>query len=179
MYPKIKPSLIMKKLICLLFYLCFVCWPNAHGQNEKFKALFMYNFTKYIEWPASARSGDFVIGVLGNSTLTEELKTIASKQKVGTQNIIIKTFSNADEIDNCQILYLPASKSSQIATVLAKLGGKSTLVIGDKAGLASQGAGINYIMDGDKLKYEINKSSIEKKGLTVSSALLALGVVVN
>jgi hypothetical protein len=168
----------MKRAVCSLFVLVFVSWFMAYSQNEKFKALFMYNFTKYIEWPASHRQGDFVIGVLGNSQLTRELETIASKQKVGSQNIIVKTYGSVDEIGYCNILYLPPSKSSQISFVVNKLTDKSTLLITDKEGLASQGACINYIMDGDKLKYEVNKNNIEKKGLSVSNALLSLGIVV-
>ncbi len=170
---------IMKKVISLMLYLGFIGWISIYAQNEKFKALFMYNFTKYIEWPAIQRQGDFIIGVLGNTALTKELETIAGKQKVGTQNIVVKTFATVDEIDNCSILFIPAGKSSQISLVVSKLGSKSVLIITDKDGLARQGACINYVMDGDKLKYEVNKSNIEKKGLTVSNSLLALGIVVS
>jgi hypothetical protein len=139
----------------------------------------MYNFTKYIEWPASQRSGDFVIGVLGSTTLTEELKTIAGKQKVGSQNIVVKVFATVDEIESCHILYIPPSKSSQLSLVINKTSGKNTLIITDKEGLAVQGAGINYVLDGDKLKYEVSKNNIEKRGVSVSSSLLALGIVIN
>jgi hypothetical protein len=169
----------MKKIFCLLFYLGCVGWFTMQAQNEKFKALFMYNFTKYIEWPASQRQGDFVIGIMGNSPMAGELQTIAGKQKVGAQNIVVKTYSSVDEIDNCQILYIAPNRSNLVSNVLAKLSGKSTLLITDKAGMAQQGSGINYVLDGDKLKYEINKSNIEKKGLIVSSALLALGISVS
>lgn len=163
----------------LLFYLGFVGWTAGYSQNEKFKALFMYNFTKYIEWPSSQRSGDFIIGVLGSSILSDELKTIAGKQKVGSQNIVVKVFNTVENIENCHIIYIPPSKSSQLSSVLSKISGKNTLVITDKDGLANQGAGINYVLDGDKLKYEVSKNNIEKKGLIVSSSLLALGIVVN
>lgn len=169
----------MKKLFVLLFYLGFTALQTASAQNEKFKALFMYNFTKYIEWPSSMRTGDFVIGVLGSSTLTDELKTVAIKQKVGTQNIAVKVFNNVDEINDCHILYLPTSKSNMINSVSSKLSGKPTLIISDKEGLVPQGACINYVLDGDKLKYEVSRANIEKKGLAVSSALLALGIVIN
>jgi hypothetical protein len=169
----------MKRIFLLLFYLGFISTIVVQAQNEKFKALFMYNFTKYIEWPASQRTGTFIIGVLGNSSMTAELNTIAGKQKVGTQNIVVKTFNSVNDIEDCNILYLPTSKSSLIGEVINKIAGKPMLIISDKNGLAAQGACINYVMDGDKLKYEINKGSIEKRGLSVSSALLALGIVVN
>ena len=169
----------MKKVYCLILFMGIIGWHEVNAQNEKFKALFLYNFTKYIEWPASQRQGDFIIGVIGSSPLAKELETIAGKQKVGSQNIVVKVFASVDAIENCQIVYLPTNKSSQIGAVVAKLSGKATLIISDKEGLALQGAGINYISDGDKLKYEVNRGTIEKKGLSVSNALLSLGIAVS
>ncbi len=169
----------MKKIHILSLFLCLYVWHSANAQDEKFKALFMYNFTKYIEWPASQRQGNFVIGVIGNPLLAMELNTIASKQKVGTQTMVVKTFNSVDEIENCQIIYLGRTKSNLINSVLDKLTGKNTLIITDKEGMALQGGCINYIMDGDRLKYEVNRTNIEKKGLVVSNALLALGISVS
>jgi len=168
----------MKKL---LFVLCFIVFEmhSVYAQSEKFKALFMYNFTKYIEWPATDRQGDFIIAILGASPMAKELEIIAGKQKVGSQNILVKTFNSVDEIDNCHILYIPASKSSELAQVIGKLSGKSVLVVTDKEGLATQGACINYIKDGDRIKYELNKKNIEKRGMVVSSSLVTLGIAVN
>ena len=162
-----------KYLILLCLLLCKVFIVSA--QNEKFKALFIYNYTKYIEWPTSQRDGDFVIGVLGNSTLADELKTISQKQKVGNRNIVVKVFSTADEIDNCHILFIASGKSSALPSAIQKSSGRSTLIITDKDGLARQGACINFVTDGSKLNYEISKQNIEKNGLSVSSSLLSLG----
>jgi hypothetical protein len=168
----------MKKLLLLLgFYMLGM--QVCHAQSEKFKALFMYNFTKYIEWPATTRQGDFVIAVLGNSPMTKELEIIAGKQKVGSQNILVKTFNSVDEIDFCHILFVPASKSSSIAQIIEKINGKSILIITDKTGLASQGSCINYVNDGDRIKYELNRKNIEKRGMVVNSALVTLGIAVN
>jgi hypothetical protein len=168
----------MKKIFLLLFYLAITANSQTFAQAEKFKALFMYNFTKYIEWPVSSRQGDFVIGILGNSPITKELEVISGKQKVGSQSIVVKTFASVDAIEVCHIIYLPPSKSGQISSVSEKMAGKNTLIIADKEGLALQGAAINFIMDGDKIKYEVNKSNINHYGLAVNSSLLALGISV-
>jgi hypothetical protein len=168
----------MKKLLLTLVF--FIVAPHvSHAQSEKFKALFMYNFTKYIEWPASVRQGDFIIAVFGNSPMTKELEFIAAKQKVGAQNIIVKTFNSVNEIDFCHILFVPASKSSTLTQIVEKVAGKSILIITDKEGMANQGSGINYVKDGDRIKYELNKKSIEKRGLVVNSSLVTLGIPVN
>jgi hypothetical protein len=168
----------MKKF---LFVLCFIIFEmhSVYAQSEKFKALFMYNFTKYIEWPASERQGDFIIAILGASPMSKELEIIAGKQKVGSQSILVKTFNSVDDISNCNILYIPASKSTSLAQVIEKLSGKSVLVVTDKEGLAAQGSCINYIKDGDRIKYELNKKNIEKRGMVVNSALVTLGIAVN
>ncbi|NJK85338.1 MAG: YfiR family protein [Bacteroidales bacterium] len=130
-----------------------------------------------MEWPQQSRQGDFVIGILGNSPIATELETIASKQKIGLQNIVIKTFTTAEKIEDCQILIISPGKSNLLKDALAKTAGKPTLVITDKEGLALQGAGINFITDGNKIKYEINKKNVEKSRLIVNSALMTLGVL--
>lgn len=165
------------KYLFIILFIALVCKLNA--QNEKFKALFMYNFTKYIEWPSNERSGDFIIGVLGNSPLTSELKTIAGKQKVGVQPIVVKVFETVEEIQKCHILFIPASKSAMLPAILSKTTSLSTLLVGESTGFASLGGCINYVSDGSKLKYEVSKSNIEKHGLVVSSSLISLGIEVN
>ncbi|MBR5642849.1 MAG: YfiR family protein [Salinivirgaceae bacterium] len=67
---------------------------TAKAQDEKFKALFMYNFTKYIEWPQNKQSGDFVIGVIGNPAIVGELNAIAQRKTVGSQAIKISMLKN-------------------------------------------------------------------------------------
>lgn len=168
----------MKKTIILLLYLGFLV-SFTQAQNEKFKALFMYNFTKYVEWPASLKSGNFVIGVLGNSTISEELKVIAGKQKVGGQTIVVKVCSSVSDVEGCHMLYIPSNKSESLSEVTAKFGGKPLLIVTDKEGLASRGACINFVLDGSKLRYEISKSNIDTKGLGANSSLFSLGIPVN
>jgi hypothetical protein len=169
----------MKRIRLILCVVALFFFATSYGQNEKFKALFIYNYTKYIEWPKAMRSGDFVIGVYGNSPLTSELQLLASKQKVGSQAIIIKTFSTLSGITKCHILYIPSSKSSSIGDILTTVGKANTLVVTDREGLVHQGSGINFVTDGAKLNYEISKTNIEKQGLTVSNSLLTLGKQVN
>ena len=168
----------MKKVIILVLYLG-VLVSFTQAQNEKFKALFMYNFTKYVEWPTSLKSGNFVIGVLGNSTISEELKLIAGKQKVGGRTIVVKACSSVSEVEGCHTLYIPTNKSNLLSEVNAKFGGKPLLIVTDKEGLATKGACINFVLDGSKLRYEISRSSLDTKGLGAISSLFTLGIPVN
>lgn len=169
----------MKKGILLLLLLFFIKVDFTNAQNEKFKALFLYNFTKYIDWPASYKQGDFVIGVLGNSPIVNELKIVSSKKQVGGQSIVVKKFANPAQIDKCHVLFIPSYKSGSLRAVLANLKEKNTLVVTDGNNLVQQGAGINFIETSGKQGFEIKKHNIESKGLKVSGSLLSLGTVVN
>jgi hypothetical protein len=148
------------------------------AQNEMFKALFMYNFTKNVEWPADMRQGDFVIEVVGDSPVLTELQKVTAGKKVGQQNIVIKKVDNADGIDKCHIVYLPADKSGNLGAVMSKLDKKPVLLITDKDGLAQQGACINYVVVDGKLNFEINKARFTRQGLQMAGTLVNLGIVI-
>ncbi len=162
----------MKKLLFMTIFMTLFTITNA--QNERFKALFLYNFTKYIEWPKEFRKGDFVIGILGSSKVTERLETIAKRKTAGSQKIIVTEYSSLEEIKNCHILYLAPSKSREFYKVLKKFE-SNTLIVTDKVGLGKKGAGINYILDDGNLVFEISKKNINKRGLKVLQALIGLG----
>jgi len=146
------------------------------GQNEKFKALYIYNFTKYIEWH-NDKQGTFIIGVVGNSELVNELKIIAKKKKINNLEIQVRKYQNLSDLRYCQILYISGSKGVELQKIANKLP-QNTLIISDSPGLCKQGAGINFLDYNGSLKYEVNKASILARGLTLNHVLLQLGIEV-
>lgn len=166
---------IINKLALIAFLLLFFN-QNMLAQNEKFKALFMYNFTKYLEWPESERQGDFVIAVLGESALIGELKIIAEKKKVGFQPIVVQKVSSPEQLAKCHIVYIPESKTNQLNAIKSKLGSSSTVIIADNPGAIAKGAGINYVVNSGKQVFEISKTNLEKQNIKVGADLLTLGI---
>lgn len=166
-----------KKYFTFIFGLLMLS-ASLFSQDGKFKALFMYNFTKYLEWPSNKQSGDFIIGVFGKSDITEELRIIAGKKKVGTQNITIKEISVTSELSACHILYVPENQSSKIDDIASICLKSGTVLITDKPGMAKTLSGINYVKVDGKQSFEVNKSNLEKQGVKVNSNLLTLGIMV-
>lgn len=162
----------------LVFLFLIFSFP-AKGQDEKFKAIFIYNFTKYIEWPSKSTGGTFIICVLGSDAIIAELEGIAGKKMVGPMKIFVKKVNSPAEIGQCHIVYIPQSKSSQITQVVDKLKGQNVLIISDKQSGCSMGSGMNFINKSGKINFEVSKPNIEKEGLKVSSELLSLGISVN
>ncbi|MDX2196771.1 MAG: YfiR family protein [Cytophagales bacterium] len=155
-----------------------VCTYIALAQevNYKVHAMFMYHFTKYVEWPDAKKSGDFVIGVVGSSDINKELETIAATKKAGAQSIVVKKISASDAA-TCHMVFIPSSQSSNLDDVLQSGGGKPVLIVSEKNGLCKKGSNMNFVIVDDKLKFEINKASIENNGLKISGELLKLGIV--
>lgn len=151
---------------------------QSEEATAKIKAIYIYNFTKYIEWPESYKEGNFVIGFLGsNSALLSKLSEIATK-KVGSQSIEIRNITKVDDT-KFNIIYILTDNSTQLSEVLSKVKGKSTLIVTDKPGLAKQGAGINFVIVENKQKIELNKVNIEKYKLKVASTLVDMALPVN
>ena len=168
----------MKKSALVIFGLLALC-ATTKAQDEKFKALFMFNFTKYIEWPQAKQSGDFVIGVIGNSSIVDELNAIASKKTVGAQTIKVKQVSSADDVTKMHIVYVTEGKSGEASGVAGQIKGKGVVLITDKAGFAQTTSGINYIKKDGKPNFEVSGKHLSEAGVKVSSQLMALGTPVD
>lgn len=159
--------------------LCLFLQNSASAQDVNYKvhAMFMYHFTKHIDWPADKKNGDFIIGVYGNSPIEAELEVIASSKKAGTQSIVIKKIVSEVESNNCHIVFVSNGKSGSLDGILKAINTKPILVVSEKNGFGKKGSCLNFIIEDEKLKFEINKQSIESKGLKISGDLLKLGIV--
>lgn len=175
----------MRKVATLLIaFFCFsadyVSMPvfqEPNNSNAKIKATFIYNFTKYIDWPAKYKEGNFVIGVLGSTSFYNDLTAFLSTKTVGRQKFEIKSYATIETTYSiCHILFVPTENSYMLPEVLKKMKGKSTLIITEKPGMARQGAGINFTVENNKQRFELNKSNIEKYSLKVSTTLAALAI---
>lgn len=168
----------MRKLIFPLLGL--LLFHNVSmAQDDKFKALFVYKFTKYVEWPAAKQSGDFVIGVLGETPIISELKSFTAKKTVGAQPIRVEKLLSVDDYAKCNILVVTTKASSQISEVVEAVKGKGVLVVTDKQGMASDYSGINFIKVDGQQNFEISKAHLADQGVKISKNLLTLGTVID
>ena len=159
--------------------LAFVLVANGFAQTAdyKFHSVFIYNFTKYIQWPTEQQNGEFVIAVVGNSPVFDELNKITANKTVGTQKIVVKKFTSARELDNCQIVFVPGAGNFE--AVQEKLKGKAVLMITEKPGMAKKGSGINFVMQDNKWKFELNEVMTQHAGLKVSKELAKLAIPIS
>lgn len=147
---------------------------SVNAQIQKHQASYIYNFTRFIEWPTQGNT-EFVIAVIGkNHPLTTELKASAASRSVGALPVKVVEYASADEIGNCQVLFVPDEKSSQLKKVDAKVQGKNTIVITEEQDWVPTESTINLQVVDTKLTFTINRNQINAKSMKVSEKLLAL-----
>jgi len=170
----------MKKLKVLLIAVALVT-TSAMAQERPIHEVYsmmVFNFTKYVQWPDHTASGEFVIGVVGNSDVYNTLNSWYGGKPRGTKTYVIKKFNNASEITDCHVVFIDKSKSGEFESINGKVKGKGTLVITDKNGLGEKGSGINFKTIDNKLKFELNQKALEASNLKVSGALSSMAILI-
>lgn len=168
---RFKAFLILFVLLCSLLQ----AWAqNAYAVH----ANIIYRFTKYINWPDDKKTGDFIIGVVGDTPLYEELRIFTSNKTATGQPFIIKKFSATASAYNCHILFVNDDESGSVKRIAATTAGTPTLLVTEAEGLSRKGSCINFIIVDDHLKLEINKTNIEHRSLDIAAELLNLGKIV-
>ena len=169
----------MQRRVLGLFIILLAFTVQVKGQDlHKFHSIYIYNFSKFIQWPMEYTKGDFIIGVLGNSPVTQHLKAMAASKKVGGQSFSIVNYKKPGDIKKCHILYIPTEQSSMLEECKTNLAGTATLIITDKPGLGKDGSGINFLVIDGKPKFELNKSAAEERNLKVSTELAKLAILI-
>jgi predicted nuclease of restriction endonuclease-like RecB superfamily len=168
------------KIFCLLTVILLQSSNNKLvAQEEKFIGLFIYNFTKYFDWPESNKSGDFVIEILGHESVYRELVKLTNGKKVGNQDFVIKNFSSVEGIGKCSIVFVGHWHSRFLPEVLNKVSDSPTLVITEFDGLLQKGSCINFVIQEGTIKFEMNSTNVQKRQLKTDPRIreLALKVV--
>lgn len=165
-------------LLSIFFLVSLSSGSAQQASDYTVHANIIYHFTKYIDWPANKKGGDFLIGIIGESPLYDELqKTMANKNAAG-QKIVVKKFSSGEAAINCHILFVSEDKSGSMKKIAAQTAGSSVLLVSEQEGLAQRGACINFVIVSERLKLEINKNNIEQRSMSIASELLKLGKIV-
>jgi hypothetical protein len=128
------------------------------------KARFLNTFVQYVKWPGSAPR---TVGVLGDDPFGGYLeKALRGKFK------IIRS-KRVEELKNCQVVFVSKSERGNVGDVIETLGGANVLTVGDSEGFARQGGVIGFTMQGENVRFEINKAAARRAGLNISSELLS------
>jgi hypothetical protein len=165
-------------LLGTMFLLC--ARANAQEASEyQVKAAFLYNFAKFVEWPAGTGvDAPLVIGVLGKDPFGSQIDRAVEGKTVNGRRLMIKRFSSLEAYEYCHILFVSSSEKNNLAHIIAAVRNSSVLTVSETERFAHIGGIINFVTIENRIRFEINQAAAERAGLKISSKLLSLARVV-
>ena len=145
------------------------------AQEYDLKAAFLFNFARYVEWPAEAfatSATPITIGILGEDPFGPSLDEIVANEDVRSRKLIVRRFATIDQVESCHILFVSASQAGHMDQIAAKLGNRSVLTVGDVSGFTSRFGMIGFEMARNRVRLRINLAAARAAKLTISSMLL-------
>ena len=156
------------------------CWSAvgpvlAANSEYQVKAAFIYNFLKFVEWPAdSLNSPDTIcLGVLGRDPFDEALRSVEGKLAKG-RKVVVVHFRSIEEVKGCELLYISGSEKWRLPQILNYAQNSRMLTVADQEGFCESGGMINLMFVKNRLGFEVNVAAASRARLRVSSQLLKL-----
>ena len=153
----------------------------ATPTEDQVEAVFVFNFSHFVEWPPEAfdePSDPFVIGILGADPFGAHLDEVVRGEQINGHPLQVQRFHSVAEIKRCQILFIDQSESARIGQILAALNGRSMLTVSQADGAAERGVMIQFATENSRIRLRINVESARAAGLTISSKLLRPAAII-
>jgi len=144
---------------------------DATPLEYQVKAAFLFNFLKFVEWPAQANAAPWVIGVLGSDPFGDILDNAVRGKIVNGRPVEVRHYSKLSDIKDCNILFIGRSEFERIGTPVQP----GLLTVGEASGFLKAGGIINFYILDNHVHFEIRAAVAHAAGLHVSSQLLKLG----
>jgi hypothetical protein len=154
--------------------------PRPVAGEWQIKSAFLYNFTRFVEWPETALPAPalpIVIGVLGDRELAQELGAIVAGRNVNGRSIEVRAVRTVAEARATQLLFVTAAEESRYAAMRGELADSPVLTVGESPAFSVTGA-IGFVQEGEKLRFEINVDIAERSHLKISSQLQKLAIAI-
>jgi hypothetical protein len=152
------------------------------SKEYQVKAVFLFNFAQFVEWPPKAftdAGSPMVIGVLGEDPFGGFLDDTVRNEKVNNRPIVVERYRRLEEIKTCHILFISRSESDRLDKVMGALKGRNTLNVGDSEEFSRQGGMIRFVTEKSKTRLRIDLEAAKAANLTISSKILRPAEIVN
>jgi hypothetical protein len=170
-------------VLLLAFVLCYVQSPlagSAEGDSllADLKVAFIYNFTRFIQWPEAPADQPFVIGVVGDPVMESRLRVLEQEaRQVNGRPIAIHAYAYPGAPDCCEILFVGGAADAELEAIVRRTAGQPVLLVGDTPGYAGRGVAIELFRKPDvfrkteRLRLRIDPAALRERGLVISAQL--------
>ena len=161
--------------------------PQAASQEPQalpeyvVKAGFLFNFAKYVEWPAEAfekAETPITIGIVGSDPFGEGLEKTLKNKTVRNRSFVIVRFPERSALQRCHILFIPRTERDNVREILKHVQSWPVLTVGEDEGFSRAGGTTNILIENEKPRLEVNPDAAEKARLTIDPKLLKVAAIV-
>ena len=164
------------------FFLCATALQAQQSSPTEYevKAAYLYNFGKFVQWPSSAlaNGNSFPICVLGRDPFGATLDSTTLGESINTKKIVIKRIASAEEAPGCRILFISSSEESRLREILRALDSTSVLTVSELPHFTRDGGMVQFVMEANRVRFEVNLTVAENASLVLSSQLLKVATAV-
>jgi hypothetical protein len=148
---------------------------QAKAEEYHVKAVFLFHFAELVEWPAGAAgTSNFALCMLGDDPFQGQLESTLDGRSIGTRLIRVLHLKQEGEVRNCQVLFISNSEDRHLPKIIGDLGNSAVMTVGEADDFIEGGGMIRFVLDQDKVRFEINLKASDPAGLKFSSRLLLL-----
>jgi hypothetical protein len=167
--------------VVLIFSILYSSFAQKRpAREQEIKAAFIYNFTRFIDWPPQAYSAvnaPFIIGVVGNDPVSASLADLVKDEKLGNHIITVQRFSDLKQISQCNILFISAEEASRNNKLILSINRRGILTVSDVPDFSKWGGIVRFFKAENRLRLEINPIEAKAAELTISSKLLNISSI--
>ena len=150
---------------------------QAVGAAE-LKAAFLFNFTKFSDWPDLPAGSPLTICVLGDQAVTRTLTGLVRGQRVDDRQLDVVKIRADDSVDHCHVLFVAALETTTASLLLDTASKLPILTVSDREGFATATGLIELFVEGDRMRFAVNVAAVQRSKVRVSSRLLQMAKIV-
>lgn len=174
---------VSKYLSVPLLVICSTCCVSAQPSvttEYQVKAVFIFNFTQFIDWLPSSfamEQSPLIIGVLGENPFDSYLEETVKGETANGHPLVVQYYKNMDNIDTCHILFINPHETNSVDSILSSLKGRNILTITNNYDNSEQEEVIRFFIRNHKTGFQINPNAAKNASLNMSSKLLNVAII--
>jgi hypothetical protein len=176
----------LSKFMALAVTGVLVAASCLHAQQSKpseyqVKAAYLYNFGRFVKWPpglAAGKGDSFPVCVLGRDPFGPILDSTLAGEALEGKPVAVRRIARPQDAPDCRILFVSSTEENHLKEILAAVDQAGVLTVSDIPGFSRRGGMIQFVVEGDRVRFEINLATAESARLVLSSELLKVAAAV-
>ncbi len=160
----------------LLLSLIFPCLAQA-PTDLQVKATYLYKFGSFVTWP-NPPNDSFNICILGHDPFGATLDSLVRGESLNGAKFAVLRITGAQEATRCRIVYVSPSEEDRARGLISELAKTPVLTVSDMPHFLDRGGMVQFLIEDGRVRFEVNLTSAERAGLTLSSQLLKVASAV-